>query len=268
MNICKYVSGASISTFFCGKWKFWKICQYVTWSHKILDKVAGTFEEVCLGIQTSGFNTNNAANILLLSMELHAPPYIYELHDFYNPSCSGLRSTNKTLLVQPKSSWSWGDRAFSVVAPRIWNSLLNFIRSCSNPYSRNISSNLLMNWINLYYFMFYLSSWKLLFLNVLDYICLLFPFSCWYIYCLLCMRHEHLLRMCALYKCTYYHTTCHKSVENKVIFNTNIIFRGLKIKQFYKWCIILLFVISAFKNQQIIKKYLFQLCLGFWEQVT
>ena len=86
-----------------------------------------------------------------------APPYIYEIPDFYNPFRSGLRSANKTLLVQPKSSRSWGDRAFSVAAPRIWNSLPNFIRSCSsvcsNPYSRNISSNLLMNWINLYFCM-------------------------------------------------------------------------------------------------------------------
>ena len=56
----------------------------------------------------------------------------HELLDFYNPSRPGLRSANKTLLVQPKSSRSWGDRAFSVAAPRIWNNLPNFIRSCSS----------------------------------------------------------------------------------------------------------------------------------------
>ena len=61
-----------------------------------------------------------------------APPYIYELLDFYNPTRPGLRSANKTLLVQPKSTRSWGDRAFSVAAPRIWNSLPNFIRCCSS----------------------------------------------------------------------------------------------------------------------------------------
>jgi hypothetical protein len=61
-----------------------------------------------------------------------APPYINELLHFYNPSRSGLRSANKALLVEPKSSRSWGDRAFSVAAPRIWNSLPDYIRSCSS----------------------------------------------------------------------------------------------------------------------------------------
>ena len=48
-----------------------------------------------------------------------APPYIYELLDFHNPPRSGLRSANMALLVQPESSRSWDDRAFSVAAPRI-----------------------------------------------------------------------------------------------------------------------------------------------------
>jgi len=52
-----------------------------------------------------------------------APPYISELLELYNPSRSGLRSAKKTLLLELKSSRSWGDRAFSVAAPRIWNTL-------------------------------------------------------------------------------------------------------------------------------------------------
>ena len=61
-----------------------------------------------------------------------APIYINELVQFYNPSRSGLRSAKKSLLLEPKSSKSWGDRAFCVAAPRIWNTLPDNIRNCSS----------------------------------------------------------------------------------------------------------------------------------------
>ncbi len=51
-----------------------------------------------------------------------APSYITGLLDSYKPSRSGLHSSNKNLLAEKKSFRSWGDRAFAVAAPRLWNS--------------------------------------------------------------------------------------------------------------------------------------------------
>ena len=71
--------------------------------------------------------------------------------------------------------------------------------SHSNPYSRHISSNLLMNWINLFFCMLYFTSCYLLFLIVLLLIalvpCFHFPAG---IFCLLCMRHERFAHLRAL----------------------------------------------------------------------
>ena len=41
-----------------------------------------------------------------------------------------LRSAAECLLKQPPSRTSYGDRAFSVVGPRLWNSLPIYIRNC------------------------------------------------------------------------------------------------------------------------------------------
>ena len=73
--------------------------------------------------------------ILLLTYRAingQAPTYITELVVPYTSSRSGLRSADKHLLTEPKTSRSWGDRAFSVSAPRLWNSLPIQIRSCSS----------------------------------------------------------------------------------------------------------------------------------------
>ena len=43
-----------------------------------------------------------------------APIYISELLKVYN----------MLLLKEPASKWTWGDRSFSVVAPRLWNHLI------------------------------------------------------------------------------------------------------------------------------------------------
>ena len=61
-----------------------------------------------------------------------APSYITELVVPYTSTRTGLRSADKHLLTEPKTSRSWGNRAFSASAPRLWNSLPIEIRSCSS----------------------------------------------------------------------------------------------------------------------------------------
>ena len=51
-----------------------------------------------------------------------APSYITDLLSPYTPTCS-LRSSDKFLLTIPQTKSSVGDRAFSAVAPKLWNSL-------------------------------------------------------------------------------------------------------------------------------------------------
>ena len=65
-------------------------------------------------------------NILLLvfkSLNNLAPSYISDLLTPYIPSRS-LRSSSQSLLVVPRSIQKcYGDRAFAVAAPRLWNAL-------------------------------------------------------------------------------------------------------------------------------------------------
>ena len=58
-----------------------------------------------------------------------APIYISELLKVYTPSCN-LRSSNMSLLKEPTSKRTWGDRSFSVAAPRLWNHLPTKLKSC------------------------------------------------------------------------------------------------------------------------------------------
>ena len=60
-----------------------------------------------------------------------APQYITCLLKPYIPTRT-LRSINKSLLCEPRSKHSWGDRAFSIAAPRLWNALPIHIRSCTS----------------------------------------------------------------------------------------------------------------------------------------
>ena len=60
-----------------------------------------------------------------------APDYISCLIKPYIPS-RPLRSSTKLLLSEPPSTNSWGKRAFSVAAPRLWNSLPIKIRSSTS----------------------------------------------------------------------------------------------------------------------------------------
>ena len=58
-----------------------------------------------------------------------APIYISELLKVYTPS-RNLRSSNMSLLKKPTSKRTWGDRSFSVAAPRLWNHLPTKLKSC------------------------------------------------------------------------------------------------------------------------------------------
>ena len=60
----------------------------------------------------------------------NGPAYLKELLCEYKPSRS-LRSCAENLLAVPKTrTVSYGDRAFSVVAPKLWNDLPVAIRCC------------------------------------------------------------------------------------------------------------------------------------------
>ena len=58
-----------------------------------------------------------------------APIYISELLKVYTPS-RNLHSSNMSLLKEPTSKRTWGDRSFSIAAPRLWNHLPTKLKSC------------------------------------------------------------------------------------------------------------------------------------------
>ena len=62
-----------------------------------------------------------------------APTYMYlqDLLTQYSPH-RHLRSSDKHLLVTPRTRTLYGDQAFSVSAPTLWNSLPQEIRSCQS----------------------------------------------------------------------------------------------------------------------------------------
>ncbi len=71
-----------------------------------------------------------------------APPYLSDLLQSYSPTRS-LRSADQKLLTVPRAKRKlWGDRAFSVMAPRLWNSLPLNIRN--------------KNYIYIFFFFFFL----------------------------------------------------------------------------------------------------------------
>ena len=61
-----------------------------------------------------------------------APLYIMELLSYRTCSRS-LRSTDQELLAVPKSRLkTYGDRAFSIAAPKLWNELPLYLRCTSS----------------------------------------------------------------------------------------------------------------------------------------
>ena len=57
-----------------------------------------------------------------------APSYLCELLTLYHPGRT-LRSSDKTLLVVPKTDQCAGERTFAVAGPRLWNGLPASIRN-------------------------------------------------------------------------------------------------------------------------------------------
>lgn len=62
--------------------------------------------------------------VLLITLKIingYAPSYLSSLLESYKPKCA-LHSATKRLLIVPKSSTTtYGDRAFSIAAPKLWN---------------------------------------------------------------------------------------------------------------------------------------------------
>jgi len=83
--------------------------------------------------------------ILLLTFKcLHnlAPHYISDLVAPYHPT-RVLRSADKNLLIEPSvNTVRYGERRFTFCAPKLWNSLPNFIRECDEveSFKRNIKT--------------------------------------------------------------------------------------------------------------------------------
>ena len=66
------------------------------------------------------------------SLNRLAPVYLMELLQPYIPS-RDLRSGSMNRLVEPQPrTVKYGDRAFSICAPRLWNSLPNDLRCCTS----------------------------------------------------------------------------------------------------------------------------------------
>ena len=69
--------------------------------------------------------------IVFKAMNNLAPEYITQLLQPHNPPRI-LRSTDKSLLSEPRSNRSFGDRSFSVAAPCLWNALPSHLKSISS----------------------------------------------------------------------------------------------------------------------------------------
>ena len=66
------------------------------------------------------------------ALHLLAPSYIADLLQFYQP-CRTLRSSSDSLLSAHLRHY--GDRAFCIAAPRLWNSLPHEMRKCDSLYT-------------------------------------------------------------------------------------------------------------------------------------
>ena len=83
---------------------------------------------------TFGQNIIPCVSLLLTykTVNGYAPSYIEDLVNHYVPSRS-LRSTSQGLLTVPRSTTStYGDRTFSIAAPRLWNTLPLMIRNAQS----------------------------------------------------------------------------------------------------------------------------------------
>ena len=82
-------------------------------------------------VNSIGFQLNTESTILLITykaLNSLAPPYLADLLHHHAPS-RFLRSISANLLQVPRTERrTWGDRAFSVAAPTLWNSLPSHIK--------------------------------------------------------------------------------------------------------------------------------------------
>ena len=71
--------------------------------------------------------------LLIVYKCLHGegPSYLSSLLREYCPPRS-LRSSNQQMLVVPKTNRRYGDRAFSVAGPKLWNDLPDEIKNCDS----------------------------------------------------------------------------------------------------------------------------------------
>ena len=74
-----------------------------------------------------------------------APHYNISLVHKYTP-VRPLRSSNSGSLVVPKSSKTWGERAFAHAGPNLWNKLPLVIKNSTSPdpFKSNLKTHLLM----------------------------------------------------------------------------------------------------------------------------
>ena len=90
--------------------------------------------------------------ILLLvykSLNDKGPEYLKELLVPYAPSRS-LRSTSSNNLVEPRTRLkTYGDRAFSVVGPKLWNKLPSSIKAASsvNSFKKALKTHMLKRFV-------------------------------------------------------------------------------------------------------------------------
>ena len=82
--------------------------------------------------------------LLIVYKCLHGegPSYLTSLLQEYHPPRS-LRSSNQQLLVVPKTNRKYGDRAFSVAGPKLWNALPDDIKTCNsvNSFKKSLKTH-------------------------------------------------------------------------------------------------------------------------------
>ena len=127
-----------------------------------------------------------------------APIYISELLKVYTPS-RNLLSSNMSLLKEPTSKRTWGDRSFSVAAPRLWNHLPTKLKSCHSKtrFKSLLKTHLMSQFLkdDVYYFVIalymYLGTWFCFCYHYKLFVFMFFTF----------LRLEHPAGwICALYK--------------------------------------------------------------------
>ena len=96
------------------------------------------------------------------SLTSNAPAYIDDLLSSYNPPRK-LWSYNSSLLIEPISKHSWGDRSFSHAAPCLWNKLPALVKSSVSltQFKKQLKTHLfkqaiLIQWFNYCYFCYLL----------------------------------------------------------------------------------------------------------------